>query len=146
MVGDLGYVFYVMMISFPRPPLFPFLSGGMYQSQKHQLGNTPSPEPSSQPSSTAAAASKPFVRCPERERIFLEAYINTVGQFVPVVHEDALRYALRERQRLPAAMAAARGIGRIALEQAEVRDVRIYICMCTCVCVCVCVFFKAPII
>lgn len=55
-----------------------------------------------------------------RERLYLGVFIGTIGKFVPLVSEEALSAALKERQRMPQAMAAAVGAERIACEQAQV--------------------------
>lgn len=78
----------------------------------------------------AAAASTPVTAQPpvaanttaaSRERMYLDIFTRSIGQFVPLVPKEALTSALRERQRLPQAMAAAVGAERAACEQAQVR-------------------------
>eukprot|EP00752_Nemacystus_decipiens_P001537 g1506.t1 len=78
----------------------------------------------------AAAASRPAITAKPpvaanspaagRERLYLDIFTGTIGRFVPLVLEGALSAALRERQRLPHAAAAAVGAERVAIEQAQV--------------------------
>ena len=78
----------------------------------------------------AAAASRPVspaqppvaanTVAADRERFYLDIFTGTIGKFVPLVSEEALSAALRERQRLPQAVAAAVGAERVACEQAQV--------------------------
>ncbi|CAM9418860.1 unnamed protein product [Ectocarpus fasciculatus] len=55
-----------------------------------------------------------------RERLYLSVFIGTVGKLVPLVREEVLSVALRERQRLPQDMATAVGADLVACEQAQV--------------------------
>ena len=53
--------------------------------------------------------------------MFLGFFTGTIGKFVPLVSDQALSAALRERQRMPKAVAAAAvGADRVAYEQAQV--------------------------
>ncbi|CAM9146008.1 unnamed protein product [Ectocarpus sp. 8 AP-2014] len=55
-----------------------------------------------------------------RERLYLSVFIGTVGKLVPLIREEVLSVALRERQRLPQDMATAVGSDLVACEQAQV--------------------------
>ncbi|CAB1097778.1 unnamed protein product [Ectocarpus sp. CCAP 1310/34] len=56
----------------------------------------------------------------DHERLYLSVFIGTVGKLVPLVREEVLSVALRERQRLPQDMATAVGANLVACEQAQV--------------------------
>lgn len=60
-----------------------------------------------------------------RERLYLSVFIGTVGKLVPLVREEVLSVALRERQRLPQDMATAVGADLVACEQAQVWGLRV---------------------
>eukprot|EP00903_Cladosiphon_okamuranus_P013586 g12653.t2 len=55
-----------------------------------------------------------------REHLYLGIFTGTIGKFVPLVSEEALSAALRERQRLPQMVAGAVGDDRGACQQAQV--------------------------
>lgn len=74
----------------------------------------------SRPVSTAQPPVAANTVAADRERFYLDIFTGTIGKFVPLVSEEALSAALRERQRLPQAVAAAVGAERVACEQAQV--------------------------